>query len=59
VPFAAAAHLTMGNTIGFNSRPRFKIKNKTEFPIFVKLTLEKSQSLEVENIQPGKRVSDL
>ena len=39
--------------------PRFKIKNQTEFPIFVKLTLEKSQSLEVENIQPGKRVSIL
>ena len=36
---------------------RFKIKNQTEFPIFVMLTLEK-MPLKVENIQPGKRVSD-
>ena len=36
---------------------RFKIKNQTEFPIFVMLTLEK-RPLEVENIQPGTRVSD-
>ena len=35
---------------------RFKIKNQTEFPIFVTLTLEK-RMLKVENIQPGKRVS--
>jgi len=47
----------MGNTITFTSRPRFKIKNQTEFPIFVKLTLEKIQGLEVENLQPGKRGS--
>jgi len=44
----------MGNNIDFNFRPRFKIKNQTEFPIFVMLTLEK-RPLNVENIQPGKR----
>ena len=36
---------------------RLKIKNQTEFPIFVMLTLEK-RPLKVENIQPGARVSD-
>jgi len=35
---------------------RFKIKNQTEFPIFVMVTLEK-RPLKVENIQPGKRGS--